>query len=468
MKIQVRCPSCSAEMAVPEVAAGKRVRCLRCKTVVKVPAATPKAAATDSDYDVDVLPDLSEKKPRSRRERSQSDRARDEDYRPKKLKSTDKKSKSPALLLILVVVFGIVAVGGGLSCYFLFWAKSKSLQEPLASGSGTTNQPTRDEELYKALSGTQWAWGQGVEFQTDMNAVNADWKTAGFTMRWDPIDRRTVVVNLERGRGNNRLAVLTFSDDLKQFNGYEFERLNRLNIVNRKGEAAGAPWIDSARAASVAELKRDLAKTKWNWGDAELTLEANGIVNHLPWNRANMITFWEAIDRRTAVLKLEVGRVHDRFAVLRFSEDLSQFTGYDFGGGRMPPKPRVLAPTTSPSPKIPGTSSPSNPALAAAKKKMIGKWVADKNLAQMELTADGRYKIWERLTPQAEWKESTSDDEPIVWDLIDATTFRIFNVSKSGERFSRSTRKITKLTDTELELASTVRDDDTDRYSRAE
>lgn len=45
MPISVQCPSCSAKLNAPDAAAGKRVKCPKCQTVVPIPAADPIEAA---------------------------------------------------------------------------------------------------------------------------------------------------------------------------------------------------------------------------------------------------------------------------------------------------------------------------------------------------------------------------------------------------------------------------------------
>jgi hypothetical protein len=47
------------------------------------------------------------------------------------------------------------------------------------------------------------------------------------------IDRRTVVLIVERGRGNGRYAILEFSEKLDEYKGYGFDNAARLTTSKR-------------------------------------------------------------------------------------------------------------------------------------------------------------------------------------------------------------------------------------------
>jgi hypothetical protein len=54
-----------------------------------------------------------------------------------------------------------------------------------------------------------------------------------FVVRWEVIDRRTVVFFIEKGRDTNRVAVLMFAEDLSEFRGFDFHG-PKLPVSKRK------------------------------------------------------------------------------------------------------------------------------------------------------------------------------------------------------------------------------------------
>jgi hypothetical protein len=78
--------------------------------------------------------------------------------------------------------------------------------------------------LEKRLKDKDWQWGgETVRFQADGLATNSVWDQAGLVTSWKVIDRRTVLLYIERGRDVNRYAVLTFSRDADSYSGFGFE-----------------------------------------------------------------------------------------------------------------------------------------------------------------------------------------------------------------------------------------------------
>ena len=78
--------------------------------------------------------------------------------------------------------------------------------------------------LQKFLEDTVWNWGDGdLQLRWDGRAEHAGWNKAGLVTRWAAVDRRTVVLRVEKGRDHSVLAVLTFSDDLAGFRGLGFD-----------------------------------------------------------------------------------------------------------------------------------------------------------------------------------------------------------------------------------------------------
>lgn len=88
--------------------------------------------------------------------------------------------------------------------------------------------------LKKVLMGTRWNWGnKPLVFQADGYANHPDWDSTRSATRWEAIDRRTVVLIVERGRGNDRYAILEFSEKLDEYKGYGFDNAARLTTSKR-------------------------------------------------------------------------------------------------------------------------------------------------------------------------------------------------------------------------------------------
>lgn len=87
-------------------------------------------------------------------------------------------------------------------------------------------------DLYACLAGSRWQWdgpnGEEVVFQPDGYVEHPGWSARGLVTRWEAIDRRAVLFEIERGRTQNLYAVLVFSDDVKTFSGYNFGGLRLL------------------------------------------------------------------------------------------------------------------------------------------------------------------------------------------------------------------------------------------------
>lgn len=92
-----------------------------------------------------------------------------------------------------------------------------------------------------------------------------------------------------------------------------------------------------AKVESATALQRYLADSKWEWGnDDALLLSGNGIVQNAGWQSRGLITRWEAIDRRTVVMKIEQGRDDNRLAIMRFNESLTSYDAINFEAGAKP------------------------------------------------------------------------------------------------------------------------------------
>jgi hypothetical protein len=89
-------------------------------------------------------------------------------------------------------------------------------------------------DLKRALAGSRWAWDESpLVLQADGVARHAGWEANKLTTRWDAIDRRTVILVVEKGRDTDRIAVLEFTESLEEYRGIDhrgvwFERKRRL------------------------------------------------------------------------------------------------------------------------------------------------------------------------------------------------------------------------------------------------
>jgi hypothetical protein len=110
----------------------------------------------------------------------------------------------------------------------------------LLSGCQTVSsppQPATGQELREHLLGTRWQWdgtaGEIITFKEDGFIECKEWTRRGLFTSWVVIDRRTVLLTIERGRDNDRYAVLTFNDDMSAFNGFDFHRAGKLATSRR-------------------------------------------------------------------------------------------------------------------------------------------------------------------------------------------------------------------------------------------
>jgi hypothetical protein len=87
--------------------------------------------------------------------------------------------------------------------------------------------------LRKALVGTRWNWnGVPMTLHADGYVRNADWEANRLVTRWEAVDRRTVVLVVEKGRARDYYAVLEVSEKLDEFGGYGFDG-KRLKAAKR-------------------------------------------------------------------------------------------------------------------------------------------------------------------------------------------------------------------------------------------
>ncbi len=105
-----------------------------------------------------------------------------------------------------------------------------------------------------------------------------------------------------------------------------------------------------AIVAHQANTKEDLAKVvesgEWNWNDlGPITFKPKGVAHTKDWELSKIAVSWEAIDRRTVRLLIgKGGSDGHRSALLVFSESLDEYTGFNFEGVKIQPRPRFTAP----------------------------------------------------------------------------------------------------------------------------
>lgn len=87
-------------------------------------------------------------------------------------------------------------------------------------------------------------------------------------------------------------------------------------------------------AAAEPDLTRRIADTTWEWsGDyGPITFGRDGYCRHADWDRRGLVTSWKAIDEHAVLLTIERGRDTDRYALCVFSDDFSQYAGFNFHG----------------------------------------------------------------------------------------------------------------------------------------
>jgi hypothetical protein len=348
-------------MKVPAEAAGKRVRYLKCKTIVKVPAAiaeeekpTPKPGTEAKAASKKARLAESTDDVRDKRRADAGHRPRRDDRAEKPERRKRPRVTVPAIALL--ALGGVATFGVALALSYFKIRMSDPGTGPVTAVPSVESH----EELKKALNDTDWQWAAGLRLKANGYTTQADWDRRGLVTRWEPFDRRTALLIIEKGRAENRYAILQFSEDMNQFTAFPFEGVGRMPAMNRVN-SSGAPQPPGG-SADAAELKRAVSGTNWDWGEGDVTFKEDGYAEHPVWNgKLGLVTKWEPIDRRTVVLHIEKGRDANRYAILKFSEDLSSFSGYSFeNAARLSSKRRAGGIGTTPatmSAAIPSTKT---------------------------------------------------------------------------------------------------------------
>jgi WD40 repeat protein len=271
-------------------------------------------------------------------------------------RSAKKNSKAP-LFIAGGVAAAVLVVGGIVAAIALAGNKKQPTNEVVQNkeGDGTRppdhipGKPKADpkerllpgdgnkakDELRLALTNTRWNWGDAIlELKADGKTHHPIWEDRfHLTTRWEAIDRRTALLYIESGRKLNMYSVLEFSEDLAQFAGFDFGATNRF-IPKKRVSPLAKPAVEVGPAPpdTKDDLHQRLAGSRWEWERGKpLVLQEDGYAD-LPRidGQPELLVKWEAIDRRTVMLIVEQGRNVDRFAYLQFSEDLNEFTGFNF------------------------------------------------------------------------------------------------------------------------------------------
>ena len=80
------------------------------------------------------------------------------------------------------------------------------------------------ELLRVALTGSVWQWGTDGDlvFRKDGYVGHKGWEAGGLVTRWEVLDRRTVMLEIERGREKNIHEILVFSESIGEYTAFGF------------------------------------------------------------------------------------------------------------------------------------------------------------------------------------------------------------------------------------------------------
>jgi WD40 repeat protein len=109
--LRVACPECESTLRVPATAAGKRVKCPRCGKPVPVPVAEEEEKAVRTEPA--ASPQAPAKKAPPRPAPAEDEEEQDERPRARKGTSRKRKPEKSKAPLIIAIVLGVVAIGGG-------------------------------------------------------------------------------------------------------------------------------------------------------------------------------------------------------------------------------------------------------------------------------------------------------------------------------------------------------------------
>jgi hypothetical protein len=143
MPIAVHCPSCDAKLNAPDAAAGKTVKCPKCKEAMVIPdadevaveeAAPPKKSKARADDDKPVV--------KKKKIIVEDDEDEYEEERPRKKKGKKKPAKAGlSPVLIAAILGGVLILGGGGFAAYWFGIREKPKETANTNNPGTPPQP---------------------------------------------------------------------------------------------------------------------------------------------------------------------------------------------------------------------------------------------------------------------------------------------------------------------------------------
>ncbi len=87
-------------------------------------------------------------------------------------------------------------------------------------------------QLAEHITNSLWQWdgagGEKITFNANRLVENEGWTARKLVTRWQVIDRRTVLFEIESGRSRDSYAVLTFNEDMSSFDGFNFHGQTRI------------------------------------------------------------------------------------------------------------------------------------------------------------------------------------------------------------------------------------------------
>ncbi len=85
-----------------------------------------------------------------------------------------------------------------------------------------------------------------------------------------------------------------------------------------------------------SKLAGAIADTTWEWDapNERITFGKDGLIRHPGWDERGLVTSWQVIDEHTVLLTIEKGRRMDRYAILVFNADFTEYAGYSFHGAQ--------------------------------------------------------------------------------------------------------------------------------------
>ena len=129
---------------------------------------------------------------------------------------------------------------------------------------GAENGPPTTE-LLSHITNSRWQWdgtgGEAVVFKEDGYVEHDGWTRRGLLTRWQVIDRRTVLLKIEKGRARDLYAVLMFNEDFSSFEGLDFHNGSKVRSSQR---------ADKKPEVLVDRMPPSVVKTVPQAGDTEV------------------------------------------------------------------------------------------------------------------------------------------------------------------------------------------------------